>query len=104
MDQNISEWKCFIGLLQAVEDLVRQYSVRPQQLDFCCDVVQESSLMPIFVLFRFVRLLFSGHAAVAVENVALRLQLTTFQRKRKRPVSTSFDRLFWVGLSVLWNR
>jgi hypothetical protein len=62
--------------------------------------------MPIFVLFlfRFARLLFSGHAAVAVENVALRLQLTAFQQKRKRPVLTSFDRLFWVGLSMLWNR
>jgi putative transposase len=62
--------------------------------------------MPTFVLFlfRLTRLLFSGHAAVAVENVALRLQLAAFQRKRKRPVLTSFDRLFWVGLSLLWNR
>jgi putative transposase len=61
--------------------------------------------MPTFVLllFRFARLLFSGHAAVAVENAALRLQLAAFQRKRKRPVLTSFDRLFWVGLSLLWN-
>src|SRR5215831_19636523 len=40
--------------------------------------------MPTFilVLFRFARLLFSGHAAVAVENAALRLQLAAFQRKR----------------------
>jgi putative transposase len=38
-----------------------------------------------------------------VENAALRLQLAAFQRKRKRPVLTSFDRLFWVGLSLLWN-
>jgi hypothetical protein len=62
--------------------------------------------MPTLVLFlfRFARLLFSGHAAVAVENAALRLQLAAFQRKRKRPVLTSFDRLFWVGLSLLWNR
>ena len=62
--------------------------------------------MPTFVLFlfRFARLLFSGHGAVAVENAALRLQLAAFQRKRKRPVLTSFDRLFWVGLSLLWNR
>lgn len=62
--------------------------------------------MPTLVLFlfRFARLLFSGQAAVAVENAALRLQLDAFQRKRKRPVLTSFDRLFWVGLSLLWNR
>jgi hypothetical protein len=38
--------------------------------------------MPTFILFlfRFARLLFSGHAAVAVENAALRLQLAAFQR------------------------
>ena len=61
--------------------------------------------MPTFVLFlfRFARLLFSGHAVVAVENTALRLQLAAFQRKRKRPVLRSFDRLFWVGLSLLWH-
>lgn len=61
--------------------------------------------MPTFVLllFRFARLLFSGHTAVAAENAALRLQLAAFQRKRKRPVLTSFDRLFWVGLSLVWT-
>jgi putative transposase len=61
--------------------------------------------MPTFVLFlfRFARLLLSGHSAVAVENAALRIQLAAFRRTRKRPVLTSFDRLFWVGLSLLWN-
>src|SRR5262249_39688475 len=44
-------------------------------------------------------LLFSGHAAVAVENAALRLQLAAFQRQRRRPVLTSLDRLFWVCAS-----
>jgi putative transposase len=58
----------------------------------------------VLLLFRFARLLFSGHAAVAAENAALRLQLAAFQRKRKRPLLTCFDRLFWVGLSLLWNR
>ena len=59
--------------------------------------------MPVIILcvFRFVRLLFSGHQAVAVENVALRLQLAAFKRKRKRPVLTQWDRLFWVGISRL---
>jgi hypothetical protein len=62
--------------------------------------------MPTFLLFlfRFARLLFSGHAAVAVENAALRLQLAAFQRKRRRPALTSLDRLFWAGLSLLWKR
>src|SRR5215813_12859173 len=61
--------------------------------------------MPTLVLFlfRFARLLFSGHAALAVENAALRLQLDAFRRKRKRPVLTSFDRLFWITLSLLWK-
>ena len=62
--------------------------------------------MPTLVLFlfRFGRLLFYGHPAVAVENAALRLQLAAFQRKRKRPVLTALDRLFWIGLSRLWRR
>src|SRR5215831_12559183 len=68
-------------------------------------MVQESRSMPTLalLLFRFARLLFSCHAAVAVENAALRLQLTAFQRKRRRPVLTSVDRLFWAGLSLLWK-
>jgi hypothetical protein len=57
----------------------------------------------ILCLFRFVRLLGSGHQAVAVENLALRLQLAAFKRKRKRPVVTQWDRLFWVGLSHVWS-
>jgi transposase InsO family protein len=58
----------------------------------------------ILCLFRFVRLLGSGHRAVAVENLALRLQLAAFTRKRRRPVLTQLDRLFWVGLSQVWSR
>src|SRR5215475_12969826 len=63
------------------------------------------SHMPVLLLsvLRFVRLLLSGHQAVAIENAALRLQLAAFRRKRKRPVLTSFDRLFWVGLSGVWR-
>jgi hypothetical protein len=57
----------------------------------------------ILYLFRFIRLLGSGHQAVAVENLALRLQLAAYKRKRKRPVLTEWDRLFWVGLSQVWS-
>jgi putative transposase len=57
----------------------------------------------ILCLFRFVRLLGSGHQAVAVENLTLRLQLAAFKKKRKRPVLTQWDRLFWVGLSIVWS-
>ena len=51
-------------------------------------------LVIILCLFRFFRLLGSGHQALAVENLALRLQLAAFKRKRKRPVLTQLDRLF----------
>ena len=41
----------------------------------------------VFLLvFRFPRLLLSGHRAVAIENAALRMQIAAFQRKRKRPL------------------
>jgi hypothetical protein len=56
----------------------------------------------LFVL-RFVRLLFSGHQAVAVENAALRMQIAAFQRKRKRPLLTTVDRVFWVTLRSVWS-
>jgi len=42
----------------------------------------------ILCVFRFVRLLGSGHQAIAVENLAPRLQLAAFKRKRKRPMLT----------------
>src|SRR5260370_35075237 len=61
--------------------------------------------MPVLLLcvFRFVRLLMSGHQTVALENTALRLQLAAFQRKRKRPVLTAFDRMFWIALRQWWS-
>ena len=57
----------------------------------------------ILCLFRFVRLLGSRHEAIALENLALRLQLDAFQRQRRRPVLTSVDRMFWAGLSRAWS-
>ena len=61
--------------------------------------------MPVLFLFvfRFVRLLVSGHQAIAIENAALRMQLIAFQRKRKRPLLTTLDRLFWITLRSLWS-
>ena len=69
------------------------------------DGVEQSGPMPVFFLsiFRCARLLLSVHQAVAIENAALRLQLAAFQRTRKRPFLTIFDRLFWVGLSRVWR-
>ena len=54
-------------------------------------------------VFRLIRLLLSGHQAVAIENAALRLQLGAFQRNRRRPILTTFDRMFWVALRQVWS-
>jgi hypothetical protein len=54
-------------------------------------------------LFRFVRLLLGGHQAIVIENAALRMQLAAFQRKRKRPLLTTLDRVFWITLRSLWS-
>ena len=70
---------------------------------FSVRIVESNAGHPSVCVFRFVRLLFSGHQAVAVENLALRLQLTAFKRKRKRPVLAQGDRVFWVGISRLWS-
>jgi putative transposase len=66
---------------------------------------EQSGHMPALLLsiFRFVRLLLSGHQAIAIENAALRLQLAAFQRKRKRPLLTTLDRVFWITLRRLWS-
>src|SRR5215469_10838415 len=54
-------------------------------------------------LFRFFRLLVSGHQAVALENAALRLQLAAFRPNRRRPVLTTLDRMFWITLRRWWS-
>jgi hypothetical protein len=42
------------------------------------------------LVFRFLRLILSGHQAVALEKAALRMQIAVFERKRKQPLlSTS---------------
>ena len=61
--------------------------------------------MPTIILhlFRLLRLVGSGHQAVAIENLALRRQLAAYRRKRKRPLLTQCDRWFWIGLSSVWK-
>jgi hypothetical protein len=44
-----------------------------------------------------------GRQALAIENAALRLQLAAFQRRRKRQVLTTLDRVFWITLHRLWS-
>jgi hypothetical protein len=52
---------------------------------------------------RLVILMLSGHTQIAVENVALRQQLAVFKRDMKKPKLRGRDRLFWVGLTMIWT-
>jgi transposase InsO family protein len=54
-------------------------------------------------LFRLVWLFGKGHHAVALENLALRQQLSIYKRKQKRPRLAVRDRWFWIAISVLWK-
>src|SRR5947209_19811535 len=60
-------------------------------------------VMLFLLLFRFLRLLLSGHQAVVLENAALRMQIAAFQRKRKRPLLSTLDRVFWIAFRSLWD-
>ena len=50
-------------------------------------------------LWTFLRTLFTGFAAVALENLALRHQLLVLQRSVGRPRLARRDRVLWVWLS-----
>lgn len=41
--------------------------------------------------------------ALELQNLALRQQLAVLQRGSKRPKATTWDRVFWVGLSQAWR-
>src|ERR1700724_1571318 len=48
--------------------------------------------------------IFRSHAALQLENLALRHQIGVLRRSaRKRPKLTSGDRLLWVWLSRIWR-
>jgi hypothetical protein len=83
---------------------VLHYCARSQQIDLERIADKQSEHMPALLLsiFRFVRLLLSGHPAIAIENAVLRLQIAALQRKRKRPVLTTFDRVFGITLRRFW--
>ena len=57
----------------------------------------------IVVSIRFIRLIFAGQKQVALENVALRQQLAVFKRDVRRPKLNGRDRLFWIGLRMIWQ-
>ena len=53
-------------------------------------------------VWTFLRAVFFGSAAIALENMALRHQLLILQRSVGRPRLARWDRVFWVWLSRLW--
>src|SRR5213593_2785216 len=53
-------------------------------------------------LWTFLRAHFTGAAAVALENLALRHQLLVLQRSVGRPRLARWDRIFWIWLSRVW--
>jgi len=48
------------------------------------------------VVLRTIGLICCGHGAVALENLALRQQLTALKRTVRRPQLRPRDRLFWI--------
>ena len=53
-------------------------------------------------LLRLLPFLFGGHRQLAIENLALRHQLSVYKRTMMRPKLRTTDRLFWIGLTRIW--
>jgi hypothetical protein len=56
------------------------------------------------LLLRAITMACRGHHDVVLENLALRHQLRTLQRRVKRPHLRTRDRMFWVLLATAWRR
>ena len=56
------------------------------------------------LLLRAITVACRGHHDVVLENLALRHQLRTLQRRVKRPRLRTRDRMFWVLLVSVWRR
>jgi putative transposase len=61
-------------------------------------------LNAIFRVLRFIVLILAGHKEIALENAALRQQLTIFKREQPRPKLRHRDRLFWIALMKIWKK
>jgi hypothetical protein len=60
-------------------------------------------LNAIVVSIRFILLILAGQKQVALENAALRQQLAVFKRNVPRPKVNNRDRLFRIGLYMIWQ-
>ena len=63
---------------------------------------KHASAFIVRVSIRLLALL-GAHQAVAIENLALRMRVAALQRKRKRPLLTTWGRVFWISLRCLWD-
>jgi len=61
-------------------------------------------LKAIFKTLRFIILILAGHKQIALENAALRQQLTILKRTQPRPKLRHHDRLFWIVLMKIWKQ
>jgi hypothetical protein len=61
-------------------------------------------MIPLFALSPFLRTLLFGSTVSPSKNVALRHQLAVLQRSVCRPRLSRWDRIFWLGFSVLGGR
>ena len=56
----------------------------------------------VALLVWFLRAVFTSRGSLALENLALRQQLATYARAKKRPRLKPVERVFWVALSKVW--
>src|SRR5262245_57773749 len=61
-----------------------------------------SMITPLLLILRLLPVLFGDHRQLALENLALRQQLSVYKRMMTRPRLRRTDRLFWVGLARIW--
>jgi putative transposase len=61
-------------------------------------------LKAIFKTLRFIILILACHKQIALENAALRQQLTILKRTQPRPKLRHHDRLFWIVLMKIWKQ
>jgi len=53
---------------------------------------------------RVLRAAFRSRANLIIENIALRQQVATLIRERRRPALNDADRAFWVALRAAWPK
>jgi hypothetical protein len=61
-------------------------------------------LKAIFKTLRFIILILDSHKQIALENAALRQQLTILKRRQPRPKLRHHDRRFWIVLMKIWKQ